>query len=88
MKKILLIIVLAFTSFNLSATAPKKIPVVKKQDNVKVLSVRFMHKDNYEKEIPCVVTLEVGGNTVVGYGSGMTEREACDKAYQAARNYL
>ncbi len=71
---------------NLSAT--NKLPINNKSENMKVLSIQYVKNDSYEKEITCVVTVEVGGKTYVGYGSGISTSEACDNAYEAARNFL
>ena len=84
MKKIVLILLLAFLQFGYSASPSIKI---NHPENVKIISIRYEKHDAYEKEIPCVVTIQVNGHTYVGHGTGTTVREACDNAYEAASNF-
>ena len=86
MKKLILLVLFALFTMNLSAT--NKLPINDKSENVKMVSIQYVKNDNYEKEITCVVTIEVGGETYVGYGSGMSASEACDNAYEAASNFM
>jgi hypothetical protein len=86
MKKVVLTLVLGFSFlFTFANVSVNNDPIPTK--NVKIVSVEYK-QNSYEKEVQCVVTINVGGNVVVGHGSGMTAREACDNAYAAAREFL
>jgi hypothetical protein len=44
--------------------------------------------DYYEKEVHCVVTVVVDGQTYVGHGDGLNAREACDNAYASVQDFI
>jgi len=85
MKKFVLLVLFIVSSINISANS--KLSINNKTKNVKVVSIQYS-EDCYEKEVTCVVTIEVGGHTYVGYGTGMSASEACDNAYEAAHNFM
>ena len=91
MKKIVTTLVLTMLVF--IASANNSNPVKEPKNKVPVFIAKtvsvFDAPDSYEKPIPCAVIIEDdNGHQYAGYGEGITEKEACDKAYQEAMSHM